>query len=154
EAGGPQRIDLLAFRTCRADGSDGSLGRWLRALELDRLPELLHVLRGDLDLVGVRPLGLEEAARLHEDWHRQRYICAAGFTGLWYIQAHAAADLDEVLIADVYYAATRTWLIDIALLAQTPRAWLRQCGRRMADRTVRVQSLVDSGGNRPPASAG
>ena len=99
------------------------VGRWLHHWELDRIPELWNVLRGDLELVGVKPLLPEEAAALNEEWHQKRYECPPGFTGLWYIQTSAGSDMDDILVADVYYAATHNWRDDLRLFWRTPAAW-------------------------------
>jgi NDP-sugar pyrophosphorylase family protein len=116
-------FDLLAFRILGSDGTMSRVGRWLHAWELDRIPELWNVLKGDLELVGVKPLLPEEAAALNEEWHQKRYECPPGFTGQWYIQTGAGSDLDEILVADVYYAATHTWRDDLRLFWRTPAAW-------------------------------
>ncbi|MCA9935542.1 MAG: sugar transferase [Anaerolineales bacterium] len=94
--------------------ADGRLARW----GLHRLPELWHVLRGDLALVGVKPLTPDEAAQVTEEWQRQRYACPAGLTGLWAVQTAPSASLDEVLMADTYYAATRSWREDVKILGR------------------------------------
>ena len=122
----------MLFRS-RANGALPSLGRWLERLEWDHLPALWNVLRGDLLLVGVKPLKPSEAAQVHEEWAQQRYQWPAGLTGLWYIQGQPEqmATLDDTLVADAYYAATRTWRDDLKLLARTPGAWLRRA--RSAD---------------------
>jgi NDP-sugar pyrophosphorylase family protein len=122
----PQSFALWQLATHRADGSWSWCGRWLHAWQLDRLPELWNVVKGDLDLVGVRPLLPSEAASLIESWHFKRYECAVGFTGLWYVQSLPSENLDATLIADTYYAATHTWRGDLGLLLRTPIAWLRQ----------------------------
>jgi NDP-sugar pyrophosphorylase family protein len=136
-------FDLLAFRIAGSNGTISRIGRWLHSWELDRIPELWNVLRGDLDLVGVKPLLPEEAAALNEEWHQKRYECPPGFTGLWYIQTGAGSDLDEILVADVYYAATRNWRDDLRLLWRTPAAWqnhLRaQHRRRVSDNDLSGQ---------------
>jgi NDP-sugar pyrophosphorylase family protein len=121
-----QTIELLAFQTSRPDGTMSSVGRWLHKWELDRLPELWNVFRGDLELVGVKPLLPAEAALLNEEWHQKRFECRPGFTGLWYIQSGPKSDLDAILVADAYYAATHTWRDDLVLLWRTPAAWLRR----------------------------
>ena len=118
-------FNLLRFQTHRRNGSDSLIGRLFEHLEWDRLPELLNVIHGDIRLVGVKPLSLEEAGMVTEEWQARRFICPAGFTGLWYVQANRNAELDETLIADAYYAATRTWRDDVALLFKTPIAWFR-----------------------------
>jgi lipopolysaccharide/colanic/teichoic acid biosynthesis glycosyltransferase len=119
-------FDLYAFRILNSDGTMSRIGRWLHHWELDRLPELWNILRGDLELVGVKPLLPEDAATLNEEWHQKRYECAPGFTGLWYVQTNAKSDLDEILVADAYYAATHTWHDDMRLLWQTPIAWWKR----------------------------
>lgn len=127
---------MLHFQTQRANGALPRLGRWLERLEWDHLPALWNVLRGDLLLVGVKPLNPSEAAQVQEEWAQQRYQWPAGLTGLWYVQGQPGqmAALDDTLVADAYYTATRTWRDDLKLLARTPRAWLRRArsafGRR------------------------
>jgi NDP-sugar pyrophosphorylase family protein len=116
-------FDLLAFRIVASDGTMSRFGRWLHHWELDRIPELWNVLTGELELVGVKPLLPEEAAALNEEWHQKRYESPPGFTGLWYIQTSAESDLDDILVADVYYAATHTWRDDLRLFWRTPAAW-------------------------------
>jgi NDP-sugar pyrophosphorylase family protein len=119
-------FDLYAFRILDSHGTMSRLGRWLHHWELDRLPELWNILNGDLELVGVKPLLPEDTATLNEEWHRKRFECAPGFTGLWYVQTNAGSDLDEILVADAYYAATHTWRDDLRLLWQTPLAWWKR----------------------------
>jgi NDP-sugar pyrophosphorylase family protein len=117
-------FDLLRFQTRHSDGRYTLFGRWLEAWEWDRWPELMNVLRGDVQLVGVKPLSPDEDARVTEEWQMQRYERPLGLTGLWYLRTSAASDLDEVLVADAYYAATHQWRDDVSLFVQTPLAWL------------------------------
>lgn len=114
------------FNIRRADGELTRFGRWLKKSEMYRLPELWNVLKGDMSLIGVKPLQSAEAAKIVEAWQRQRYQYPAGFTGLWYIQTNADSELDEILIADAYYVATRTRRGDIKISWQTPKSWLRR----------------------------
>jgi len=79
-----------------------------------------------MSLIGVKPLQLAETVKIVEAWQRQRYQYPAGFTGLWYIQTDSDSALDEVLIADAYYVATRTRRGDIKISWQTPSCWLRR----------------------------
>jgi NDP-sugar pyrophosphorylase family protein len=115
-------FDLVHFAT----RADSRIGAWLERWELNRLPELWNVLRGDLNLVGVKPLTRAEMNLITEEWQRQRFASRAGLTGLWYIQTARAATLDDVLIADAYYCATRTGRDDLRVLWQTPGAWWRR----------------------------
>jgi hypothetical protein len=123
-----QTYGVLHFRTRREDGGRESgaqapLVAFLERTELDRLPALLSVLKGDLRLVGVRPLTPAEADHLVEEWQRLPYEGPAGFTGLWYVRANGA-DLDEIVATDAYYTATRSLLEDLHVLLSTPAAWI------------------------------
>jgi hypothetical protein len=113
---------LVYFRTRREDMRLLPFGRWLEQSQMDRLPSLWNVLRGDLRLVGVKPLDPVEAGRLAEEWQRVCYEQPAGFTGLWFVQSGEIADLEGQVVADAYYAATRTLLEDLRLLLRTPAA--------------------------------
>ena len=84
--------------------------------------------------VGVKPLTQAEAAGLQEAWHQKRDEHSAGITGLWYVQAPAEADLDAVLIADAYYAATYSARVNLAILGRTPLVWARRVAGRVARR--------------------
>ena len=121
----PRQVDALEFQTRRANGTISGLGRLVERLEWDHLPMLWNIVRGDLRLVGVKPLHIHEAARIREEWERQRYTWSAGLTGLWYLKARHAA-LDETVIADVYWGATQNWRANLQLLAQTPAAWWKR----------------------------
>jgi NDP-sugar pyrophosphorylase family protein len=122
-------FQLLHFQTRRSNGAYTLIGRWMEQWELYRLPELLNVLRGDMALVGVKPLQSIEADHLSELWQQKRHDIPAGFTGLWYMQTDVTSDLDAVLVVDVYYTATRTWHGDLLLLLRTPYQWFRRCVR-------------------------
>jgi NDP-sugar pyrophosphorylase family protein len=122
----PRTFQLIQFRTRRNNGSFALGGRMLERWELNRLPELLNVLRGDMGLVGVKPLSPEDAAKLTEEWHQRRHEVPAGVTGLWYLQTEPDSDLDTVIVTDVYYTATRNWRGDMLLLLRTPGTWLRR----------------------------
>jgi NDP-sugar pyrophosphorylase family protein len=128
ETTAPREFETLEFQTRRSDGTVGALGRLLERLEWDHLPSLWNVLRGDLRLVGVKPLGRAEAARVREEWERSRYAWPAGLTGLWYLKGRDA-NLDETLIADVYWGATQSRRENLKLLWQTPAAWWKRIGR-------------------------
>lgn len=117
---------LLRFATARRNGSVRGAGAWLRRMEFDRLPELFNVLRGDLALVGVMPLSPADSERLNEEWHQKRFECPVGITGLWYLQTDASSDLEEILVADAYYVATRSQMENLFILLRTPLIWLRR----------------------------
>lgn len=130
----PKTVYLPNFATGR-QGKTTLFGQWLEKWELCRLPELWSVLKGELALVGVKPLSAEEAGRLTESWQQTRHGHREGFTGLWYVQTGRDSELDDVLIADAYYAATRNWQQDMGLLLRTPAAWWY----RTRERTTEVE---------------
>lgn len=119
-------FQLVHFRTRKANGKHLLFGRLIERWELHRLSELSNVIRGDMALVGVKPLTLEEAQLLGEDWQQKRFDVSAGLTGLWYLQPESSNDLDTVLVADVYYVATHSWRGNLSILAKTPARWFRR----------------------------
>jgi lipopolysaccharide/colanic/teichoic acid biosynthesis glycosyltransferase len=134
---------LLQFAVEDKKGQITSTGQWLQRLELHRLPELWNVLAGDMHLVGVKPLPVDTAPLLKEDWQRKRYECLPGITGLWYtqqtdiLQYGQTDSLDEMLVADSFYTATNNWRTDLKLLLQTPFAWFRHVRSKQAFRKRR-----------------
>lgn len=124
--GTPQLLNLYQFRTQRADHSASRLGHWLETTEIHRLPELWNVVRGEIGLVGVKPLSSEESMALQEAWQQGRFGAQAGFTGLWYTEATPTTDADELCIMDAYQAVAHTWYDDCRQLWRTPIAWWRR----------------------------
>lgn len=134
-------VELLVFETARRDGSTGMLGNWLQHTELYRLPLLWNVVRGDLALIGVKPISPEEANRLDEEWHQKRFECPAGFTGLWYVQPLTGSELEEILVSDAYYVATHNWWTDLGILLRTPAAWRRRITQTATDSALNQDLL-------------
>lgn len=131
---------LIRFSTRDSHDRPGSIGRWMERLEWHRLPELLNVIKGDMALIGVKPLPPEELAHLTEEWQQRRTACKTGFTGLWYVQTVRGNHLDDVLVADAYYAATRDLRTDLGILRETPGAWFARVKTR--DRLKRTSVPV------------
>lgn len=126
QSGETKHFNLIHFSTRGSDARPGFIGRWIERLEWHRLPELLNVIKGDMALIGVKPLSPDELSHLTEEWQQRRNECKSGFTGLWYNQAGQDSDLVEVLVADAYYAATHDWRTDLQILRETPGSWLRR----------------------------
>jgi NDP-sugar pyrophosphorylase family protein len=114
---------LLRFRTRRSDGQSNWIGHWLEHLELNRLPELWNVLTGEMKLVGTKPLAPQDTLELTAIWQQDYDRLVPGFTGLWYVQTEPCSELDETIVANIYYAATRSWKADAQILLKTPQAW-------------------------------
>ncbi len=102
-------------------------GALLRRLSLDEIPQVLNVLRGEMSLVGPRPLRLRDYAKL-EDWHRKRYLVLPGMTGLWQISGRSSLTFDDLVRLDFYYLDNWSIWLDISILAKTIPAVLAARG--------------------------
>ena len=94
------------------------VGRLLRRTQLDELPQLLNVLRGQMSLVGPRPLVIEEDERI-EGWHRRRLELMPGMTGPWQILGPARVPLKEMVALDYLYVANWSLWTDVKILLRT-----------------------------------
>jgi exopolysaccharide biosynthesis polyprenyl glycosylphosphotransferase len=148
---GQQPFACLKFRTMYADAEDrqdeldelneasGALfkirddprltpvGRFLRRFSLDELPQLANVLRGDMSMVGPRPLPQRDFELLQE-WHRKRYLVLPGMTGLWQVSGRSELDFDDLVRLDFIYLERWSLALDLAILAKTIPAVLTQRG--------------------------
>lgn len=104
------------------------VGSWLRRISLDELPQLFNVLRGDMSLVGPRPLWVEEA-RQCKGWAKKRLHITPGITGLWQVMGRNDIPFDEMVKLDYFYVTGWSLSWDIRLLLETIPAVL---GRRGA----------------------
>jgi len=97
------------------------LGKFLRNTSLDELPQLINVLRGDMSIVGNRPLPLYEAQQLTKEQCAMRFMTAAGITGLWQVTKRGRKDLseDERIALDVQYAMNNSFQNDMMLIVKT-----------------------------------
>ncbi|MFD6181239.1 sugar transferase [Streptomyces goshikiensis] len=104
------------FRTwrLRTDAGAGWLGTAVERWALDALPQLLNVLRGDMSLVGPRP-----GARTDRP---DRLLVKPGMTGLWQVSARSDLPWEEMALLDRHYVESHWLGMDLAILAQTPRA--------------------------------
>jgi exopolysaccharide biosynthesis polyprenyl glycosylphosphotransferase len=148
---GEREFDMLKFRTMYADAAEHQayleqaneasgplfkirsdprvtpLGAFLRRFSLDEIPQLLNVLRGEMSLVGPRPLPLRDYAQL-QDWHRKRYNVLPGITGLWQISGRSNLSFDDLVRLDFYYLENWTLWLDITILVRTLPAVLAARG--------------------------
>ncbi|HET9324332.1 MAG TPA: sugar transferase [Gaiellaceae bacterium] len=137
-----EEFEMLKFRTMRHDAAalqpqleaeneaKGALfklrddprvtrvGSMLRRLSLDEVPQVLNVLRGEMSLVGPRPLPIRDY-RLLEDWHRKRYLVLPGMTGLWQIAGRSDLEFDDLVRLDFYYLENWSIWLDISILLRT-----------------------------------
>ena len=146
-----QEFPMIKFRTMYADAAsrqaeieslneaDGPLfkiandprvtpvGRFLRKFSLDEVPQVLNVLRGEMSLVGPRPLPVRDYIQL-EDWHRRRYLVLPGMTGLWQVSGRIALSFDDLVRLDFYYLENWSIWLDITILFKTVPAVLARRG--------------------------
>ncbi len=111
----------------RRDPRVTPVGRFLRRWSLDELPQLFNVLRGDMSLIGPRPLPQRDYERL-EDWHRKRYLVLPGMTGLWQVSGRSELDFDELVRLDFLYLERWSVFLDLSILLKTVPAVLRSRG--------------------------
>ena len=116
-------FDLVKFRTMRAsEGPDDArltpFGRWLRSFSLDELPELWNVLRGEMSLVGPRPLLMQYLER-YSPQQARRHEVKPGMTGWAQINGRNALSWEEKLALDVSYVDDWSFLLDVRILART-----------------------------------
>jgi exopolysaccharide biosynthesis polyprenyl glycosylphosphotransferase len=95
-----------------------TVGRLLRRFSLDELPQLINVLRGEMSLVGPRPLPERDYAML-EDWHRKRYLVLPGITGLWQVSGRSELDFDDLVHLDFIYLERWSLALDLTILLKT-----------------------------------
>lgn len=103
------------------------VGKWLRKLSLDELPQFLNVLKGDMNIVGPRPLLVYEA-EYFQDWHWQRQVVKPGITGLYQVSARGNVPFDEMVKKDIEYIRQRTLWFDLKLILLTIKAIFKRTG--------------------------
>jgi len=103
------------------------VGRWLRKTSIDELPQLINVLRGEMSLVGPRPLA-EEEMRYAPAWRDVRLQVRPGLTGLWQVAARSRASFEDWIRFDVEYVHRRSLWLDARVLLQTVGAVLARRG--------------------------
>jgi exopolysaccharide biosynthesis polyprenyl glycosylphosphotransferase len=118
--------DGLLFKI-REDPRVTGVGRWLRRFSIDELPQLLHVVRGKMSLVGPRPPLPSEVERYPDDV-RRRLLVKPGITGLWQVSGRADLPWDETVRLDLYYIDNWSLSMDFVIMMKTVAAVLRGRG--------------------------
>jgi exopolysaccharide biosynthesis polyprenyl glycosylphosphotransferase len=94
------------------------VGKVLRRLSIDELPQLVNVLRGEMSLVGPRPLPLRDHELL-DDWHKARCLVLPGMTGLWQISGRSGLSFDDLVRLDFTYLENWSVWLDISIILKT-----------------------------------
>ena len=94
------------------------VGRFLRKTSLDELPQLFNVLKGEMSLVGPRPVPAYEVAE-YSAWHTRRLEARPGITGLWQVRARGRGGIDEMARLDIEYIEHQCLWLDLNILLQT-----------------------------------
>jgi len=103
----------------REDPRVTRVGRFIRRFSLDELPQLFNVLRGEMSLVGPRPLIFPETAALEEDWHLRRLELRPGLTGPWQVYGRSQSPFQEMVRFDYQYVAGWSLARDVEILLAT-----------------------------------
>lgn len=108
----------------KADPRMTRVGKVLRRFSLDELPQLVNVLRGDMAVIGPRPLPQRDFDGYYENWHYSRHEGLPGITCLWQVSGRSDLDFHNMCILDVYYLRNRNWALNLKILFRTVQAVL------------------------------
>ena len=105
------------------------VGRFIRKYSIDELPQLINILKGDMSVVGNRPLPLYEAERLTSDEYIDRFMAPAGLTGLWQVEKRGdsgSMSAEERKKLDIEYARDFSFGMDFRIILKTISAFVQK----------------------------
>jgi lipopolysaccharide/colanic/teichoic acid biosynthesis glycosyltransferase len=117
-------VDGPMFKV-KGDPRVTGFGKILRKWSIDELPQVLNVLRGEMSLVGPRPLAMEEM-KGHEEWKEKRLSVKPGLTGLWQVSGRSSHMFSDWVEYDIRYVQNKSLLLDMKILLLTLGAIIRR----------------------------
>ena len=111
----------------QADPRITRVGKFIRKTSIDELPQIFNVLKGDMSLVGPRPVPVYEADK-YNLWHSERLTTPPGITGLWQVSERSSASFDNQLRLDIRYIRNQSLKLNIQILLNTIPAVLSKKG--------------------------
>ncbi|MCZ8142665.1 MAG: sugar transferase [Acetobacteraceae bacterium] len=122
------RAEWEATRKLKNDPRITRIGRFLRSTSLDELPQLINVLRGEMSLVGPRPVQVAEIDRYYGASAAHYMAVRPGITGLWQVSGRSETSYESRVALDVSYVSRPSMLTDLSILLRTPVAVLSRRG--------------------------
>lgn len=112
----------------RQDPRITRMGKFLRKTSIDELPQLFNVLKGDMSLVGPRPLPVRDYTGFNQDWQRRRFSVRPGITCLWQVSGRSSISFDQWMDLDMQYIDRWSLWLDLKILARTIPAVVKGSG--------------------------
>lgn len=122
------RAEWEATRKLKNDPRITRIGRFLRSTSLDELPQLINVLRGEMSLVGPRPVQEAEIDRYYGASAAHYMVVRPGITGLWQVSGRSETSYESRVALDVSYVSRPSMLADLSILLRTPVAVMSRRG--------------------------
>ena len=120
-------VDGPAFKI-KNDPRITGIGKFLRKTSIDELPQLINVLKGEMSLVGPRPLPIRDYGGFDRDWHRRRFSVKPGMTCLWQVKGRSNVSFSEWMKLDMQYIDEWSFWLDLKILILTIPAALKGSG--------------------------